>query len=104
MKNVNKYVKALVVSLALAGAGHAYADVEENVMQSVVSSQPQVKVVNGHIEITVPGDEPRHVSIYALTGQVIKSFVASPGLNTVDLPKGYYIVTCDRFSSRVIVK
>ena len=68
------------------------------------SSQPSVKAYPGRIEICVPGDEARQVVIYSLTGQVVKSFTAQPGVTAIDLSAGYYIVKCDRTSTRVVVK
>lgn len=91
--------------MVCGGASMAFADPAEGIgQQSVASSQPQVRVLGNHVEITVPGDEDRTVTIYALTGQVVKTLTAAPGVTTVDLPKGYYIVKCDRVSSRVVIK
>lgn len=105
MFNIKTYLTTALVALTLGcGCVSAYAEPAEGVAQSVATSQPQVRVLRGQIEITVPGDEDRTVTIYALTGQIVKSFNANPGVNTVDLPKGYYIVKCDRVSSRVVVK
>lgn len=71
---------------------------------TVVASQPQVRVLSGQIEITIPGDDSRQVQIYALTGQIVKDFVASPGVTLVDLPAGYYIIKCDRVTCRVVIR
>lgn len=105
MKRTRLIIKAFLFSVALTcGSLVAFADPAEGVVQNTVSAQPQVRVVGSQIEIVVPGDEDRTVTIYALTGQVVKSLNATPGVNTVELPKGYYIVKCDRISSRVVVK
>lgn len=69
-----------------------------------VAPQPSVKVLPGRVEITNPGEEARNVTIYSLTGQVIKSFVAQPGTTAIELNPGYYIIKCDRISMRVVVK
>lgn len=71
---------------------------------SEMAAMPVVKVINGHVEIHIPGDENRQVIVYALTGQVVKSVTATPGVTVIDLPAGYYIVKCDRLSQRVIVR
>ncbi len=86
---------ALAVAMPIPGEATA---------QSLTSTQPQVRVLHGQIEITVTGEDDCQVKIYTLTGQVIKSLSAAPGVTTVDLPKGYYIVKCDRVSCRVVVK
>lgn len=94
-----------MVAVALAaGTAAAYSEPAEAPAQHIASTQPQVRVVGGMIEIVVPGDEDRQVTIYALTGQVVKHITAAPGVNSVELPKGYYIVKCDRISCRVVVK
>lgn len=77
---------------------------EPPTVQSVAVSQPQIKVLPGRIEISVAGDEPHQVAIYALTGQVVKTLTLTSGVTSIDLPAGYYIVKCDRVSCRVVVK
>ena len=67
-----------------------------------VAAVPVVKVVNSHVEIHLPGDENRQVTVFALTGQVVRTVVATPGVTVIDLPAGSYIVTCARHSQRVI--
>lgn len=106
MKRIQGYIKALVIALALCGsASVAMANpAEGGYIQNVTTTQPQVRVLGGQIEITIQGNEEQTVTIYALTGQVVKTIVVNPGITTVELPKGYYIVTCDRVSYRVVVK
>ena len=101
-----KLTKSILIGLLLAtGVTASYADpMPLEAPQTIVAGQPQVRVAQGRIEITIPGDDARQVSIYALTGQVVKTFQAAPGVTTVELPAGYYIVKCDRVSCRVVVR
>lgn len=101
-----KLAKSIIIGIFLvAGFSATYAEpMPLETSQTIVVGQPQVRVAQGRIEITVPGDDARQVSIYALTGQVVKTFVATPGVTTVELPAGYYIVKCDRVSCRVVVR
>lgn len=102
-----KLTKSIILGMLLTvGAFASYAEPAggEASVQTVTVSQPQVRVVQGHVEITVPGDDARQVSIYALTGQIIKSMTVAPGVTTIELPAGYYIVKCDRVSCRVVVR
>lgn len=96
------------MSLAVAlSAGAAFAEpVPAEGMRTAVevAAQPSVKVVRGHVEISVPGEEARQVQVYALTGQIVKTVDAQPGVTVLELPAGYYIVKCDRLSQRVIVR
>lgn len=103
-KNIRKIALSLTFALAVGANTVAFANPAEAPASTIVSSQPQVRVNHGQVEITVPGDESRQVQIYALTGQIVKSFNAAPGVTTVDLPAGYYIVKCDRVSCRVVIK
>jgi len=101
-----KLTKSVLLGFFLAtGVFATYAEpMPLETPQTIVAGQPQVRVTQGRIEITVPGDDARQVSIYALTGQIVKTFTAEPGVTTVELPAGYYIVKCDRVSCRVVVR
>lgn len=97
-----------IAALAVAGmfaVPVSMATPSEVGSQSVeVSAQPSVRVVDGHVEISLPGEEPRQVAVYSLTGQLVKSIVVQPGVTVIELAPGYYIVRCDRLSQRVIVR
>lgn len=69
-----------------------------------VQATPSIKVVGQNVEITLPGDEARQVTIYAITGQVVKSLTIHPGTTSIDLKSGYYIIKCDRMSQRVVIR
>ena len=50
-------------------------------------------------------DNESTFSVYSITGQIVKS-VSVPGgtTATINLPKGFYIVKCEYWSRKVIVK
>lgn len=113
MKFFSKDIRSLRKGLAVAAVAMAgllavpasYAMPSESEAPQVeMTVQPTVKVLNGHVEIYLPGDEARQVAIYALTGQLVKSLTVQPGVSVIELPAGYYIVKCDRLSQRVIVR
>ena len=105
MKLVKLYIKALLCGFAFTCATiSTLAMPAETSIQNIVVSQPQVRVIGNQVEINIPGDEDCTVTIYALTGQVVKTLNANPGITTIELQKGYYIVKCDRVSCRVVVK
>lgn len=107
MKSTKLYIRSLILALALGFSfGSAYAEPAESrdISHTVGSPAAQVRVLGGRIEISIQGDEDCPVTIYALTGQVVKTLNAQPGVTVVELPKGYYIVKCDRVSTRVVVK
>ena len=95
---------ALALSVTVSFGGFSAFALQPTTISQTASAQPSVKVFPGRIEISVPGDEPRQVVVYSLTGQVIKSFTAQPGVTSIDLSAGYYIVKCERTSTRVVVK
>lgn len=68
------------------------------------AARTTVKVVQGRVEIGIAGDESKQVYVYALTGQLVKTVTAHPGVTVLELPAGYYIVKCDGLSQRVIVR
>lgn len=91
--------------MLLAGGSALHVSAAENSdMRIEVAQLPTVRVVGSHVEITVHGDETKTVSIYSLTGQLVRTIKAEPGVTTVTLAAGYYIVRCDRLSQRVIVR
>ena len=102
-KYIRSFVFASAIALSLGGSIATFAS-QPAASSQALTPQPSVKVTPGHIEINVPGDEPRQVAIYSLTGQVIKSFIAQPGTTSIELSAGYYIVKCERTSTRVVVK
>lgn len=106
MANIRKYIKVIACAalLAVPAVGALANPAEQHSAAMQVAAQPQIKVLKGQIEITVPGDEARQVAVYAITGQIVKNFAAAPGATVVDLPSGYYIVKCDRISCRVVIK
>lgn len=102
MKN-KSYIFLLCAALMASPFASVAAETQST---EVVARQdaPQVKVHAGGISIELPGDEPQHVQIYALTGQVVKQFDAAPGQTVVDLPAGYYIVRVGAVTIKVAVK
>lgn len=66
--------------------------------------EPQIKVAGAQVEIEISDDDSHQVTIYALTGQIVKNVTAEHGHTAVELPRGYYIVKVDRVAKRVIIK
>ena len=106
MKHLKIHIKPVFIALlfTLGVPGISFAMPDSPVLSEVVTVQPKVRVVSGGIEITVAGERECRVSIYAVTGQIVKETVVYPGVMSIDLPKGYYIVKCDNLSTRVVVK
>lgn len=70
----------------------------------IAETTPELRVVHGGIEISNPYDIARFFYIYSITGQMVKSLEVTDGTVTVNLPQGCYIVKCDKWSKKIIVR
>lgn len=105
MNGLRNIAIAIVIAASAATTVIAHADeTQETISLAAPVPGPSVKAGHGHVEITIYGDDCRQITIYALTGQVVRSFTAAPGISAIELPAGYYIVKIDRMSQKVIVK
>lgn len=68
-----------------------------------IECQVAVRAGSGYLELANPGDAVRRFHIYSITGQLVKS-VDVQGTAVVELPQGCYIVKCDSWSRKVVVK
>ena len=66
--------------------------------------EPAINVVGQQIEIEISDDDSHQLTVYALTGQIVKNETVEYGKTLVDLPRGYYIVKVDKTAKRVIIK
>lgn len=104
---LNKQIFSIFIAAASIAAPIEIIAAESTAPGQTVTMQqdtPQVKAQPGGINIEVPGDQPRHVAIYAITGQVVKQFNANPGSTYIELPAGYYIVRVANLSVKIVVK
>ncbi len=106
MNITKKLILSSAISMAMLSGGYNYAMAAgTTTAQEITANKTVIKATPSHIEIYVPGDEPVQVTIYALTGQVVKSLTAEPSATTyVELRAGYYIVKCDRHTQQVVVR
>ena len=106
MKTLRNILLALSILIGIGGA--VAAPMPDPAADSRVAAQlqssPSIKVVGQNIEISLPGDEARQVVVYAITGQVVKTLTVHPGVTTIELRAGYYIIKCDRLSQRVVIR
>lgn len=85
---------------AVAASGATVGSVSEEVS----SPAPEIKIIGHGIEIEIADDAEHQVMVYALTGQMVKSTVATYGTTSIELSAGYYIVKVDRITKRVIIR
>lgn len=70
-----------------------------------VSALPEAKAGAGSLELSVPAGKTVKFEIFSITGQSIKVVKVSGGFSmTVELPKGFYIVKCESWTKKVMIK
>ncbi len=58
----------------------------------------------GSIEISSTIEETVRLYIFSITGQLVKTVELGPGTTRVELKSGCYVVKCDKWSKKVLVK
>lgn len=103
-----KYLRNIFAAVILSVIGYVavYAENNNADPQSIAAEAPACVIRPGShcVEISVTDDDTHQVTIYALTGQVVKQISVSDTHNVVELNPGYYIVRVDGLSKRVVVK
>lgn len=68
-------------------------------------SVPRLKVSPNGVELIVDADSGEfNFRIYSITGQVIKTLKLSEGSEMIELPQGCYIVKCEVWSKKIIIR
>ena len=105
--NVN-ILKALALSgILFLGSFSAMAETdpkESIVTETVALSEVKVNVTDNGVEIILTGENSLELTIYALTGQILKSQTVTPGVTSIDLSRGYYIVRNGREAKRIVIR
>lgn len=70
----------------------------------LAAATPSVTVDGVVIEMRNPYPEPVKFQIFSITGQLIKSVIVKTVPVRLELPKGFYIVKCDNWTKRVMIK
>ncbi len=52
----------------------------------------------------ISDDDEHTVTIYALTGSIVRTERVTNGKTVIDLSRGYYIVKVDKTAKRVIIR
>lgn len=104
MKRLRNISIAVIIGLMGACPSAVYAFPAHDGISTEAVAQPTIKAVSGGITVTISGDSAVQFQIYSITGQAIKTFTATQGATSIDLPRGYYVVKCNYWSKTVIVK
>ena len=104
---MKKLLLILILSLSCPAFSqqHISANPAKRQELAAVTSEPALSSRQGAIEISCPPDKHTYTfQIYAITGQLIKKIQLSESSATVEVPRGCYIVKCDSWVKKVIVK
>lgn len=102
-------MKRLIIYLILISAAAALpmpvvASEQKPQVDERMQEQPMVKVSGTVIELRSPNQEAVKFQIFSITGQLIKTLTVKAMPVKVELPKGFYIVKCDNWTKRVMLK
>lgn len=108
MKTNKNILKALAIAVFFTfGAAYASARIESDASPDVAdvsdASAATVKVTDSGVEIHLAGEESMELTVYAITGQIVKSQSVEPGVTAIELSRGYYIVRIGREAKRVVI-
>lgn len=94
----------ILLAASVAYTGQWYASARTVVESKVVEHGPSVSVEKGFVELTAPEGDTVKFEIFSITGQLVKSVTVKGSTVKVDLPKGFYIIKCDCWTKRVMLK
>ena len=102
MKRIISIVILFVVAMSFNG--QMFAEAKTSVESRVSERMPAVYVDKGYLELTAPDSEIVKFEIFSITGQLIKSITVKGSTAKVELPKGFYIIKCDAWTKRVMLR
>lgn len=103
MKRSRNISAALAVAFVLALSPFAaFADTTDDGVE--MTPAPTVNVVGNQVEVEISDDDEHTVTIYALTGSIVRTERVTNGKTVIDLSRGYYIVKVDKTAKRVIIR
>lgn len=103
--SMKRFISAAILLLATASFTGQWQAGARPATESRVSEQtPSVSVEKGFVELTSPDGEAVKFEIFSITGQLIKSVTVKGSTVKIDLPKGFYIIKCESWTKRVMLK
>lgn len=98
------FLTALFLCAPIASATLLYDDTTITNSADSDDHVPEIKLHPGAIEIKVLTPIKYHFHIYSITGQLIKSIEIADETQTVELKQGCYIIKCEKWSKKVVIK
>lgn len=103
MKTIRIYILSLL--LCLGGGEVVVAQTAAETATAQIEQHATIKARNGAVEIDNATDKAVDVTVFAITGALVKQQTISSGENLrIELPSGYYIVKAGDTSKRIAVK
>lgn len=103
--------KSLYISLILAASTptwmsmQAQAPSAEQIESQLVDvAAPSVRAIDGVLELYCGHQQNVTFKIFSITGQLVKSVTVASASARIELPKGFYIVKCDKWTRRVMLR
>lgn len=102
---MKKIITAVILFVAaMAPAGQWCAGARTVAEGKAIENVPVVSVEKGFVELTAPEGDVVKFEIFSITGQLVKSVTVKSSTVKVDLPKGFYIIKCENWTKRVMLK
>ncbi|MDD6890090.1 MAG: T9SS type A sorting domain-containing protein [Bacteroidales bacterium] len=102
---MRKFISIVILLFAaVAFNGQLLATARPAVENRIPERGPSVSVDKGYIELSAPEAETVKFEIFSITGQLIKAVTVKSSTVKVELPKGFYIIKCDSWTKRVMLR
>lgn len=102
---MKKIITAVILFVAaMASSGQWCAAARTSAEGRLIENVPVVSVEKGFVELTAPDGDVVKFEIFSITGQLVKSVTVKSSTVKVDLPKGFYIIKCENWTKRVMIK
>ncbi len=99
------YLTLCIVSTMYANGITKNEQTAQEEVAEIVIESPMIKSSADGVTFSVNENRTYQFGIYSITGQLIKSVKVLPHTSTtIILPKGYYIVKCDKWAKQVVVR
>lgn len=104
VKKKLRFMICLIASVTMPSIATATGDYRQNTVNVSESGAPSVSASAGAIELSCGAIQTVKFQIFSITGQLVKSVTVTGGTVKIELPKGFYIVKCESWTRRVMVK
>lgn len=104
---MKKLVLIIFLSLCASAGVISYEAQASDVAREVVvqdTSGPGLRVTGSSLDLMCGDSVNVKFEIFSITGQLVKAVTVASGTARVELPKGFYIVKCENWTRRVMLK